>query len=145
MVLQLTRKKTNPTGVLLVTISEIEEKTSKNGFKMVVMSYVIVDAPDQDDIRQTVKFQRFMLSNKGWVNRFLDFVEAATGYIVPENTKADLDLDLLLQQRVTVLLEEEEGDDGKKWLKTAKFWPEEEYAERVQEYATPVIDEEHPF
>ncbi len=138
-----TLTKRNTEGVLLVSISEAKESKSKNGYSTVEFSFVVVDAPNQSDRGQTIKFQTFFLENQRGVdqrgiNNLLDFIAAITGTPLDFGDSVEINdevLSSLLQQTVTVRLETDTftRSDGTKGnsLKMKEFWPAEDYPEVV--------------
>src|SRR5260221_6688752 len=136
--MSMTLTKRNTEGVLLVSISEVKEGTSKNGHPTVEFSFVVVDAPNQADRGQTIKFQTFYLNNQRGINNFLDFVATVSGTAIDSGDSVDINdevLSGLLQQSVTVRMANEsytknDGSQGSA-LRIKEFWPAEDYPEVV--------------
>lgn len=139
MVLTLT--KTKILGPYQVSITKAEAGKSTNGHDQVNLELLVVDAPNPAHVKQTIKFQRFMLNSPNLVNRFIAFVEAATGEEIPPDTEVSFDERELVSHRVCVNLAEREytkgdGTPGKS-LDIDDFAPAVEWPEFLRAHSGP--------
>jgi len=131
-------------GIYLGAVSKAEVVDAPDGQnppKSVTFTLTIVEAPHKEDVGQTLSFIGFYLRKKTGeinqigINQLGQFVCAVMGQEYVPNAKISLNTEDLLEELVTVRMENETYKDAngadKLSLRMKEYWPADKYQEIV--------------